>query len=266
MRSEDEHNLVLGLAGILGSTPATGPEGCFFATVEHGDEVVGAVFRTPPYKAGVTRMPVAAASAVAGALATRYRELPALFGPVDEALAVGAAWAELRGVEARRGLPQRMYRLDEVVLPTGVPGSMRLAVEGDLPTVHRWADGFAEDAGGAFATPPRTRVGWVSGSGAFLWEDAGTPVSMAVASGRTDHGVRIGYVYTPPERRGRGFASALVAALSRRQLDEGARFCVLYTDLTNPTSNAIYPRIGYRPLMDLVDVDFVQPAAPQRGR
>ena len=73
-------------------------------------------------------------------------------------------------------------------------------------------------------------------------------------------------MYTPRERRGRGYASALVAALSRKQLDEGARFCVLYTDLTNPTSNAIYPRVGYRPLVDLVDVEFVQPAEPQRGR
>jgi predicted GNAT family acetyltransferase len=52
-------------------------------------------------------------------------------------------------------------------------------------------------------------------------------------------------VYTPPELRRRGYASALVAALSRRLLDEGRRFCFLYTDLANPTSNHIYREIGY---------------------
>jgi hypothetical protein len=38
--------------------------------------------------------------------------------------------------------------------------------------------------------------------------------------------------------------------LSRQLLGEGNRFCCLYTDLDNPTSNAIYARIGYRPVSD----------------
>ena len=49
----------------------------------------------------------------------------------------------------------------------------------------------------------------------------------------------------------------MVAALSQKELDGGARFCVLYTDLRNPTSNGIYPRVGYRPLCDVVAVDCV---------
>ena len=58
-------------------------------------------------------------------------------------------------------------------------------------------------------------------------------------------------MYTPPELRGRGYATALTAELSQRLLDGrlfegGRRFCFLYTDLANPTSNAIYERIGYR--------------------
>jgi predicted GNAT family acetyltransferase len=57
-------------------------------------------------------------------------------------------------------------------------------------------------------------------------------------------------VYTPPEQRGRGFATACVARLSARLLAEGRRQCVLFTDLANPTSNAIYARIGYRGVAD----------------
>ena len=81
-------------------------------------------------------------------------------------------------------------------------------------------------------------------AGAVLWED-GAQVSFAAYGGPTPNGIRIGPVYTPPKLRGRGYATALVADLSQRLLDEGRRYCFLYTDLANPTSNAIYERIGY---------------------
>ena len=60
-------------------------------------------------------------------------------------------------------------------------------------------------------------------------------------------------VYTPPALRRRGFASALVAAVSAVGLASGKEVCVLYTDLANPTSNSIYQKIGYRPVCDWVD-------------
>jgi hypothetical protein len=83
-----------------------------------------------------------------------------------------------------------------------------------------------------------------------IWDD-GQAVSMAGFGGRTPNGIRIGPVYTPPELRGRGYASALTAALTQRLLDEGRQFCFLFTDLANPTSNSIYQRIGYRPVSDV---------------
>ena len=76
------------------------------------------------------------------------------------------------------------------------------------------------------------------------------PVAMAAAVGPTPGGIRISAVYTPPAERRRGYATALVAALGRAQLEVGRRFCLLDTDLANPTSNAVYRRIGYRPVRD----------------
>ena len=84
----------------------------------------------------------------------------------------------------------------------------------------------------------------------YIWED-GEPVSMCQATGATPHGIRIGAVYTPPELRRRGYASALVAAVSQAELDRGRRWCFLFTDLANPTSNRIYQAIGYRPIRDV---------------
>lgn len=82
------------------------------------------------------------------------------------------------------------------------------------------------------------------------------PVAMAGVSGRTPSGARVGAVYTPPDRRRRGYASALVATLSQAQLDAGARFCFLFTDLANPTSNKIYQDIGYEPVCDVDEYRF----------
>jgi predicted GNAT family acetyltransferase len=82
------------------------------------------------------------------------------------------------------------------------------------------------------------------------------PVSLAGYGGPTRHGIRIGPVYTPPAERRRGYASACVAALSQQLLDRGRRFCFLFTDLANPTSNHIYQQIGYRPVSDVDEYRF----------
>jgi hypothetical protein len=102
----------------------------------------------------------------------------------------------------------------------------------------------------------------VAGGGVHAWEVDGAPVSMASLQGATRHGVRVSFVYTPPELRGKGYATACVAILSERALASGRRFCTLYTDLSNPTSNAIYRRIGYRPIGESMMVRFAPPVSP----
>ena len=83
----------------------------------------------------------------------------------------------------------------------------------------------------------------------LLWDDGG-PVSLAAYGNPTPTGTRVGPVYTPPEHRGRGYATSLVADLTAERLAAGLGFCFLFTDLANPTSNAIYARIGYEPVAD----------------
>jgi predicted GNAT family acetyltransferase len=99
----------------------------------------------------------------------------------------------------------------------------------------------------------------------FLWVD-GEPRSMAGRARPTAHGIAVNGVYTPPEWRGRGYATSCVAQVSARLLDEGRSFCVLFTDLANPTSNAIYARIGYRGIRDYAVYDLAPSTAPQAGQ
>jgi predicted GNAT family acetyltransferase len=151
---------------------------------------------------------------------------------------------------------QRVYELRSVRPVHGVAGRLRDATPGDRPLLVRWTAEFHAEALGesdhsriedsvdaAFVPSPEGRR-------LFLWEVDGAPVSMAGVAGRTPRGIRVGVVYTPPALRSRGYASACVAAVSQAQLDAGREACFLFTDLANPTSNAIYQAIGYEPVAD----------------
>ena len=94
---------------------------------------------------------------------------------------------------------------------------------------------------------------------AFVWDDGGI-VSLAIRSPATPRGQRIQGVYTPPELRSRGYATACVAALSRLILSEGYAFVCLFADRTNPRTMSIYERIGYRPVADFDDFWLDDPA------
>jgi len=132
-----------------------------------------------------------------------------------------------------------------------VPGHMRWAQEEDVDTLVGWFLAFCDEAvpDAPPANPERNVRQFMHAGKLAVWDDHGI-VSMTGSSRGTPHGKTISAVYTPPQYRGHGYASACVAALSQHLLDEGNRFCTLYTDLSNPTSNKIYQDIGYRPIAD----------------
>lgn len=254
LRREAEHNLLLGLLRTIEMSPALFRPQIYLAAVEREDELVGCAFRTPPFKLGLTSIPLEALPALADDVAEVYGSLPAVLGPAAEARRFAELWRERKGGEPRVGLRQRIFELDRVApLDEPVSGRLRPADQGDLDRVRAWAEAFREETHVELPDPDAVARERVTAGAVFLWEDR-EPVSMAARVGETPHGARIGFVYTPPGLRGRGYASACVAELSRRTLTGGKRLCFLYTDLANPTSNRIYRRIGYRPVADVVDV------------
>lgn len=255
LASEAEHNLHLSLAYVRRDAGATGAD-VLFGTVEQDGDLVGCVIRTPPHKVLITSMPPEAAPDIVGPVAELYDEIPAVLGPADSAVAVASAWTALKGGGWETGMQQRIYRLDQVEPVRPVPGAMRLATMDDLELLTDWGTGFARDAGHGFLLAREQVNRMIERQDPHIWQDE-SPASMAVAQGATPNGCRVGYVYTPPELRGRGYASALIARLSQRMLDSGMTFCVLYTDLGNPTPNAIYQRIGYNAICDVRDIDIV---------
>lgn len=229
-----------------------------FVTVSGGDgRVVGVAMRTPPYPALLSPMPEEAARALADGLWTADPGITAVFGPTETAAAFSGAWTGRSGRTARISERRRIFELTEVVPAAPVAGEWRRVDRGDRELVTGWHEKFLlETESLAVSDAARTIDGWTAAGRVFGWEAGGALVCYLAARAPVAGVVRIGPVYTPPEQRGRGYASALVAAASQRLLDEGASACTLHTDLANPTSNKIYAAVGYQPVIDMDEYAF----------
>ena len=245
---ETENVLMLGVC-----ESARFNDSCYLATVEEDGAVAACALRTPPHSALLTRADHPALELLTTDLADKYGDLPAVAGPEPAAGDFAGLWSALTGAHTGATARMRVFEADRVFWPPMPAGTFRAATEADLPTVARWTAAFVDEAGLDDPSDPEdvTRERIQEGR-LFLWEDA-RPVSMAAWAGRTGRLVRVNFVYTPPEHRGRGYASACVATLTRQMLDEGFARCCLYTDLANPTSNKIYQAIGYRPVCDAAE-------------
>ena len=223
---------------------------------EPGGPVEGAFVHTPPHRPSLGPMPDAAARALALRWRSNGTDVDGVIGGTSAARTVASAWTARQGrwTVFRK---QRLYRLDELLLPPlDDDAEPRLATTRDVMTVARWYSGFAVDIreqGGDYSAEAARRVG--AGQIA-LWEVAGETVSMAGFSAVVLGQGRVSPVYTPPELRGRGYAAGATAAATAALMTAGAKDVLLFTDLANPTSNALYQRLGYRPVDDWVTLDF----------
>ncbi len=170
------------------------------------------------------------------------------------------SWCHLTGDRYHVKMNQRVYQLDKV---NDIPlsgGKMVPAGKEHVELLARWIIGFVEDTGELPLSQDealyRARDMIDNERYVFIWEVDGEPVSMARGARRTEHGITVNFVYTPPEWRKKGYASSVVAELSRILLKNHS-FCSLYTDLDNPTSNKIYIEIGYKPVCDSMMISIV---------
>ncbi|UBU11194.1 GNAT family N-acetyltransferase [Nonomuraea gerenzanensis] len=210
-------------------------------------EIRGAVFHTPPFPAGLFAVPV---EAVAPLLEALDGELPVFVGPLE----VTVEATRLLGTPARI-VSERLFRLGTLAAP-GTPGRGRLAVAADLPLLVSWYQAFGDETGMGEGDIVERVVRRLEGRELFVWEADQAPVSFAGLSPEAGGVCRIGPVYTPPSRRRRGYGAAVTAYASRVALAERCEQVVLFTDLANPTSNAIYQAIGYEPVSDYAHVTY----------
>ncbi|MCZ0070726.1 GNAT family N-acetyltransferase [Bacillus sonorensis] len=175
--------------------------------------------------------------------------------------AIAKAFADAWKRKTRVKMKQTIYQLDNVNDVSLSSGSLRKADQRDLELITDWIHSFSEEAfhdGLGHEKAKKMAARGIDKASIYVWEDCGEAVSMAQKSRPTKNGITVNLVFTPKNRRNKGYATSCVAALSRTLLDEGVSFCSLYTDQANPTSNKIYAEIGYRPVADSIVYAFDQ--------
>jgi predicted GNAT family acetyltransferase len=262
VRDEARHNLLLGISTTLIQRPEL-YDAYDLWVVSEGDDVIGAALRTHPLNL-VLAQPTndAALDALVDRLLQERQVLPGVIAAIPELETFVGAWTSENDLDASRVLRHGIYQLRDVQPLPAAPGHARPVTPEDRDTVIPWIVSFAEEALPEDNQAERqirfveSRLASTDDAGLWFWEDGGRPVSVSGYGGPTPNGMRIGPVYTPPELRGRGYATSLVAEQSRWLLGTGRTLCFLYADLDNPTSNALYRRIGYRMIAEAGEVRF----------
>ncbi len=228
-----------------------------FATVALDGAIIAAAVMTPPHNIIPTGDP-AALPALIEVVAAEAWPVPGVFGARPLVDAFAEQWAAQQARSYTLDMAQRLFKLTAVIPPQRpAPGTMRPACEADVPTLAQWFDAFRIEAIPHDPAPDDWEAAVRARLGNFaVWVADGTLVAMIGQARPSEHGISVGPVYTPPEQRGHGYATHLTAAFSQHLLDSGYQFCVLFTDLANPTSNSIYQQIGYRPVCDFATLRF----------
>lgn len=244
---------------------AFGPEAPVFGMLEQAGEVRATCYRLPPGAMGLSPLSPEQADSLAGRLAALGHSLPSVNADHGTATAFAEAWQRHTGATARlRDTRLRLYRLGTLTPPEPMPtGRGRVLGEQDLEQVMFWCGEFAEAVGEVVAIDADSWAGTRFADKRYtLWETPdGTPVSIAGMNPLIGGQIQVDIVYTPADLRGRGYAGAVTAEVSRAALAAGAQDVVLFADLSNPRSNALYQRLGYRTLTDWSAYDFSGPGA-----
>ena len=196
-------------------------------------------------------------------LASERWAIPGVLAPTLIARGFAEKWSERSQTGSHFTGRLDLFELRQAppdALASAVPGHLRPAGEQELALIARWCYQFALEIfksidkwGVRGMAKQRIHAGDI-----FVWEDGGRPVSMAMKNRPTGHSIAISYVYTPPELRGKGYATACVGELSRRLLRSGWKFCTLFVDPNNLPAYRAYQKIGYQLVKEFSEYVFKQ--------
>lgn len=263
-QNESLNNLMLGIAYKVKNYPNYYSD-VYMATVRKKEKLSLAAIMTPPQKLVIYSNKNECDKEIElliKDILNRNINLPGVVGPKEITEGFCKIWRQFIDCNIKLEMNMRVYELREVNTDLIGRGTLRLANENDLEFVAGAMYQFEKDTG--LNTSPdkdksyeTAKVRLPEGN-IFIWEDEGKVVSIAAKTRPTKNGITVNFVYTPKSLRNKGYATSCVAALSQHLLDSGYKFCSLFTDLSNPTSNSIYMKIGYKPVGDFDGYVFLR--------
>jgi hypothetical protein len=257
---EAENNVIIGLTKQLIDSQSSKKVQTFFAIIEEDNKLVLSAMINPPKDLILStydNIPIEALQVLTDFIWQSGIPLNGVAGSRRTAQQFAAIWSHRAAVISIVKMEEFIYRLDKVIFPVKFEGILRNAKMDDFNLVAKWMSDFHKEA----LNEPLSNEQYQSleeqivSDNVYLWQHE-IAVSMAMKNRETDHGAVIGYVYTPPGYRCKGYGSAISAGVSARLLNNGYEFCTLFTDAANKISNSIYRRIGYKVLDDVLLIRF----------
>ena len=184
-------------------------------------------------------------------------DIPGINGPKDLVLQLAAAFNEAFNWKYKIRYNQVVYQLTEIKDNPNLEGNFKIATEDDLPLIGKWMDAFFQESLQILdpESAKTTAKKKIENNAVYLWKNEST-VAMTCIARPTANGISINYVYTPNHQRKKGYGTKLVAQVSTLMLEKGYKFCTLFADQNNPSTNRIYQRIGYKPVGEFRTVEF----------
>lgn len=260
------NTIALTVLDLLRAGQRLGPGELVLAWYERDGEVVGAVSITPPYGILLTVVPGGSEVELVDGLRERRTAVPDVSGTIADVERFVRCWSAGRRVDTELIVRQRLYQLDRLVPPEPSPsGSARPATAEDQDLVLQWLGDFQQEAERTAVKPDRAQyVRRIQLGLIWLWlDEREAPVSLAGRNVTIAGMSRVGPVFTPPRFRRTGYGAAVTAACTQDAVDRGAEVVVLFTDLSNPTSNGVYQRLGYQPVEDRLILRFAPSSDPR---
>jgi RimJ/RimL family protein N-acetyltransferase len=223
--------------------------------VRDGREVVGAVLRRSDDGPLLVALdPARSAFGLAAGLVAGGFPPGELIAQSSLARALAQGWATMVGAEAVRQMGLHLLACTELAADPELPapdGRPRSATPADAEAVRAMVAAFVREAlphRTAFAERAADRAVARLGQdeGLCVWDVDDVPVAITRIGDLVAGARPIMSVYTPPEYRGQGYATALVAALTRDALASDTAVVNLAADVDHAFSTALYERIGYR--------------------
>lgn len=259
IQQEAYHNLLFGVISELKGRPKNSTHPPYLVTVEEDDNLVAVALRTPPRQLVLSKiLDFKAFNIIAQDLHARQELIPGVTGLVEEAQAFAQAWQTLTNQSYHLALKLGIYQLTTVNPVRKANGYFRPATQNDSNLLINWLQALTQEALDETTEDDqalRIVENYLKNQALYLWQDE-FAVSIAGYTGATPNGIRVNFVYTPPEYRRQGYASSCVASLSQTLLNQGRKYCFLFADLANPTSNHIYQEIGYQAVGEMHEYWF----------
>lgn len=246
-QNEAEYSLLIGLTEVC--IKQNKNMGQFYIT--KNDSVLNGAAYVSDRNLIISNLSIESVLALADQLYFDKINFPGVVGPVEPTELFAKTWAGLTEQKYKIGMAQKIYQLSKVIAARPVAGSISVCTEKHQDLITQWVYEFSLESlpheANSIERAREFAVNKIPKGEVYIWSDeAGIPVSMNSVGRPTKHGISVSAVYTPKNLRKKGYASALVAGTSQRMLEQGKKICVLYTDLSNPTSNKIYQKIGYQ--------------------